>query len=224
MELVRFIDRLLGGQYVAVESNGLKVSGLADEPMILLPTGGRGLFRGEQEPEPSIAFVEVDGEMYAVSSLPGRTNYRRVPGWWGWGQRAVAAFCALMMLIGVLFAVVWSPRKLLGRMRGVRHLSVRILPVVAAFWLTATSAILVVGSAAYPSQLFGTPAFWSVCFCLLTRLFGVTAVAGLVQAVRARRWEVNRWVRRHALFVSVANLVVVGYLGYWGIIGLRTWA
>jgi hypothetical protein len=59
---------------------------------------------------------------------------------------------------------------------------------------------------------------------VLTWLFAVTTLAGLVQALRARRWEVNRWVRRHALLVSIANVVALSYLGYWGIIGLRTWA
>jgi hypothetical protein len=222
-EIERFVSRLLGIQYVSVGSGRLQVHGLVGESTPLLPIGG-GLFRGEEESEPTIAFVEEDDEMYAVSSLAGRTNYRRVPGWWVWGQGAVAAFCALMMLSAVLFSVVWAPRKLFGRMRGVRHLSVRALPLVAVLWLAAAFAILIAGSAAYPIQRFGTPTVWSVGFCMLTWLFAGTAVVGLVQAVRARRWKVNRWVRRHALAVSVANVVVVGYLGYWGIIGLRTWA
>ena len=44
------------------------------------------------------------------------------------------------------------------------------------------------------------------------------------QVLRARRWEVLPLVRRHALMVSIANVVVLAYLTYWGIIGLRTWA
>lgn len=225
VESERFVDRLLGVQQVAVAGGGLKVNGLAGE-MTLLPAGGDGLFRGEEESDATVAFVESDGEMFAVSmnSQQGRTNYRRTPGWWVWGQRAIAVFCAVMMLSAVLFALVWVPRKLLGRMRGVRHISVRALPVVAVFLVAAATALLIAGSADYPDERFGVPTVWSVGFCVLTWLFAGTAIVGLMQTIRAQRWEVNRWVRRHALLVSVANVVVVGYLGYWGIIGLRTWA
>ncbi|MDX1963361.1 MAG: serine hydrolase domain-containing protein [Pirellulales bacterium] len=224
VELERFIDRLLGVQHAAVGSDGFKVSGLVGEPMTLLPAGRAGLFRGEEESEPSIAFVEADGEMYGVSSLPGRTNYRRVPGWWVWGQWGVAGFCAVMMLSAVLFALVWVPRKLLGWMQGVRHMSVRVLPLVAVLLLVTAFTLLIAGATNEPIERFGTPTVWSVGFCVLTWLFAGTAVAGLAQAVRARSWNMNKWVRRHALLVSLANVVVACYLGYWGIIGLRTWA
>jgi hypothetical protein len=59
---------------------------------------------------------------------------------------------------------------------------------------------------------------------VLTWLFALTTIAGLVQAIRARQWDVRPVVRRHALLVSIANVIVLAYLAYWGIIGLRTWA
>ena len=65
---------------------------------------------------------------------------------------------------------------------------------------------------------------WSVSFWILTWLFALAAVAGLVQAVRARVWEVRRAVRIHSLLVSLANVLALLYLAYWGLIGLRTWA
>lgn len=224
LELGRFVERLVGIQHVAVARGGLKVRGLADEPQTLLPAGKGGLFRGEEEPEATIAFVEADGQMYAVGSLPGRTNYRRVPGWQVWGQMAVAGYCGVMMLSTILFAMVWAPRKLFGRMRDVRHLNVRIWPLLAVFWLVVAVGVLVAAAADNPIQRLGVPTIWSVGFCALTWIFAGTAAVGFAQAVRARRWEMNTWVRCHALLVSVANVVVASYLGYWGIIGWRTWA
>jgi hypothetical protein len=34
---------------------------------------------------------------------------------------------------------------------------------------------------------------------------------------------VRRAVRWHAMAVSLANAVVLAYLVYWGVIGMRTW-
>jgi len=34
----------------------------------------------------------------------------------------------------------------------------------------------------------------------------------------------HRGVRIHSLLVSLANVLALLYLGYWGLIGLRLWA
>jgi hypothetical protein len=34
----------------------------------------------------------------------------------------------------------------------------------------------------------------------------------------------RRWVRLSGRFCAVGLLLGTGYLGYWGVIGLRTWA
>jgi hypothetical protein len=129
------------------------------------------------------------------------------------------------MLSAVVFALIWVPRKLLGRLRGVKHLSVRLLPLLAVFCLAGGVALVSLSvSGNEIITRFGHKTVWSLTFYLLTWLFALTAVAGLIQAVRARHWEVNRGVRLHALLVSLANTIVLLYLGYWGLIGLRTWS
>jgi hypothetical protein len=60
----------------------------------------------------------------------------------------------------------------------------------------------------------------SIGVSVLTSLFAL----GLVQALRARRLGVRRSVRIHSLLVAAATVVILTYLAYWGIIGLRTWA
>lgn len=224
LELTRYLDRLLGIKHVTVENGTLRVVGLADEPMSLVPTGETGLFRREDDPVATIAFVEADGEFYAVSGMPRLGNYRRVSAFYAWGQGVVVAYCVVMTLSAVLFPLVWVPRKLLGRMRGVRHLSVRLLPLLAVVWIIAGFGLLFAGAVSNPLERFGTPTVWAVGLCVLTWLFAVTTMAGLVQALRARRWEVNRWVRGHVLLVSISNVTILGYTAYWGLIGLRTWA
>ena len=103
-------------------------------------------------------------------------------------------------------------------------MSVRLLPLAAVICLVAACGLLLASIRNNPVERLGNPTVWSVGFCVLTWLFALTTVAGLVQTLRARRWEVRLWVRRHALLVSVGNVVVLAYLAYWGIIGLRFWA
>jgi CubicO group peptidase (beta-lactamase class C family) len=224
IELIRFLDRLLGIRHVTRDNGTLQVRGLTSKPLTLVPAEGTALFGDEDDPAASIAFVEDEGEFFLLSGALRVGNYRRVPGWWVWGQAAVVGFCVAMMVSAVLFPLVWLPRKLLGRMKGVRHWSVRLLPLLAVLCLGAAFVLFFGAAASKPIDRLGHPTAWSVGFCVLTWLFAVMAVAGLVQAIRASRWEVNRWMWTHALLVSAANVVVLCYLAYWGVIGLRTWA
>jgi hypothetical protein len=184
----------------------------------------KGLFRGEDDPVATMAFVEEDGEWFLDGGILFMGNYREVPAWWVWGQRAVMLLCLVPMLSALLFPLVWVPRKLLGRMQGVQHLNVRLLPVTALLCLVAAYGLALASMASDPIERLGNPTVWSVGFCVLTWLFALTTIAGFVQAIRARQWDVRPAVRRHALLVSIANLIVLVYLAYWGIIGLRTWA
>jgi len=42
--------------------------------------------------------------------------------------------------------------------------------------------------------------------------------------LRAPADGVRRGVRRYCTAVTLALLIATAYLGYWGVIGLRTWA
>jgi hypothetical protein len=129
------------------------------------------------------------------------------------------------MLSSLLFAVVWVPRRLLGRMRAVQHLSVRALPLVAVLCLIGTFVLLVqAGDATLAINRLGRVTPFSIGVCVLTWLFAVATILGLVQVVRAGPMGVRRSVRIHSLLVVAANVVALAYLAYWGIIGLRTWA
>ena len=74
-----------------------------------------------------------------------------------------------------------------------------------------------------PPNKLGKPTLWSIGFWIVTWLFALSAILGLVQAYRARAWEIRRGVRTHSLLVSSASTLIMLYLAYWGIIGIRTW-
>jgi hypothetical protein len=99
---------------------------------------------------------------------------------------------------------------------------VRVYPLIAVLSLVAGFFVLMLSMDDAIVKL-GRPTALSVGFFLLTLVFAAAALAGLVQAVRARNWEIHGGVWAHALLVSLANTVAVLYLSYWGVIGLRPW-
>jgi CubicO group peptidase (beta-lactamase class C family) len=224
IETLRFMDRLLGLQHIAVDGGVLRARSLTGPPKTLIPVDDEGLFRGDEDPVATMAFLEENGECFLDGGLLLMGNYRRVPAWWVWGQGTVVVLCLVMMVSAIVFPVVWVPRKLLGRMKGVQHMNVRLLPLAAVLCLVTAFGLFLASMARDPIERLGNPTVWSIGFCVLTWLFAVTTIAGFVQAIRARQWDVRPWVRRHALLVSIANLIVLVYLAYLGIIGLRTWA
>jgi CubicO group peptidase (beta-lactamase class C family) len=225
MELTRFLDRLLGVIRVSAGDDRLRVAGLSGKTKDLLPVSD-DTFRGDDEPIATAAFVE-DGEGGRVLQGRGdavRSNYRPVLAWQVWSEGGTAVVCLGLMLSAVLFALVWVPRWTLRRLRGVKGLSVRALPLLAVLWLVGAFALLAVsGEPPLPFERFGRLTPWSVGLCALLWLFALTAVVGLMQAMRGRRLGVRRAVWLHSLLVSVANVLVAAYLAFWGLIGLRTW-
>ena len=91
------------------------------EKCFLLPTLDPGLFREEEQPAATAAFIEEDGELFLLSASPRDSTYRRIPAWRVWAQNAIIVFCQAMMGSVLLFTLAWVPRKLLGYMKGVRH-------------------------------------------------------------------------------------------------------
>jgi CubicO group peptidase (beta-lactamase class C family) len=226
IEKTRFLERLLGVQRVSAHDGRLWVADLLSPAKELIPVSPT-LFRGEDEPIATAAFVEdgADGRVLQGWGAAVRGNYRPVPAWRIWAEGGAAGVCAALMLSAVLFALVWVPRWLLRRLRGVPGLSVRVLPLFAVLWLVGAFVLLAVsGEPPHVFERFGRLTPWSAALCALTCLFALTAVLGLLQALRGRRLGVRRAVRLHALLVSIANSLVAAYLAYWGIIGLRTWA
>jgi len=123
------------------------------------------------------------------------------------------------MLTSVVFAIVWIPRKLFGRMKGAPHLAVRILPLLATISVLAAFAMAMTSA---PVDL-ARPGFASITFFLGTIVFAILSIAGLALALISTRWPMNRGVRIHSILVAVACVGLTSYLAYWHQIGLRLW-
>jgi hypothetical protein len=110
--------------------------------------------------------------------------------------------------------------KAVGAMKDVRHLSVRVVP------LLATLALLIVPPCAM--KLDGTHIgrlnLWTTGIFLGTFSFPLLSILGMVLVLRAPKEEIHRAVRIHSLLVSSACCVLTGFLWSWHLLAVRLWA
>ena len=128
--------------------------------------------------------------------------------------------CAALMLSSVAFAVIWIIRKLLGKMKAVRHLSVRVVPLIATLLLFLIPFCF----NALNGNAIGTANLATITIFLVTLFFPLLAVGGLILALRVPTAEIHRGVRTHSLLVSLACCVIAAFFTSWGLIGVRLWA
>lgn len=215
-----FLDDLFGGVRIRLEDGQLMRSSLFGKPEKLIPAG-KNLFRGPQDPEAtSVFFTDANGTMvYTSAEMEGTPYAERVGIWRPYSRLALLAVCAALMVSALLFAVIWSLLWLLGKMKDVKHMSVRVVPVLAILVLLA-----VVFSCLKAFGELGSVNLWSVIIFVGTILFALLSVCGLWLALRVPREEIRAGVRFHSLLVSSACVVLTLFLLSWHLIGLRLWA
>jgi len=220
-QLLSFIDDLSGGLRVRVINGKLTRSGLFGKPENLVPVG-KNLFRGEKEPEATtIFFSDVAGNMVLSSQgMEGFSYGERANIAWTYSRIALLLLCLLLMTSSLLFAVVWILRKLFGGMKGVQHLAVRAIPLVA----TLCFIVLVFCFTRLGGADTGKLTVWTFGIFALSILFPLLSLYGLLLAVGVPKNEIHTGARVHSLLVALACCVVTVFVGSWHLIGLRLWA
>lgn len=217
-EIARAFERLLLLTRVTVQDTRLAWHPINRRQAAYVAVSER-LFRRESDPVPTLALIADRSEGTLIQNH--WQTYRRVPTAWAITQIVFVAVAALLCAATLVFAIVWVPRALWGGLRGAPHLGVRLLPVFTLVTLGAMADVLF----AAPFDIierFGRPTGWAIAFFLLSLMLPVGAVAGLVQAWRARALR-PRAVWWLAFATSGALTIVSAYLALAGIIGLRTW-
>jgi CubicO group peptidase (beta-lactamase class C family) len=220
-QMLAFLDDLAGGIRIGVAGAQLTRASMFGKPETLVPTG-KNLFRAEDEPEgTTIFFPDESGSMAFTSRGQDSVSYAvRTSPVWPYARVVLLILSAVLMLSAVPFALLWLLRKVFGRMQGVRHLSVRIVPLLAVLSLCAIPFCF---SRLHGSAI-GTPNVLTVGIYAATLLFALLSLIGLVLAVRVPKSEINRAARIHSLLVSSACCVITIFFLSWGLIGLRLWA
>jgi CubicO group peptidase (beta-lactamase class C family) len=212
---VAFLDKLLNPQSVRVEGGKLVIHDLFGGSETLLPVG-KNLFRHSWDPEATVAFFpNQDGTM----SLVDGSYFERTSPVWPITKLGLLALSLVLMASSVLFAPIWLLRWVFGFMKGVRHIWVRAVPLLAIATLGAVFALLANGQ----DQLTQMSLISELVF-VCTILFALLSFAGLWLALRIPRGEMNGVARLHALLVSAACCTLTLFMASWHLIGLRLWA
>jgi len=220
-QMLAFLDDLTGGIRIRAVRGQLTHSSMFGKPKVMLPAG-KNLFRADTEPEGTTLFFADDAGRMAFTSMgeDGVSYAVRINPVWPYTRLALLALCAVLMLSSVPFALIWLARKLIGSMKEVQHLPVRVVPLLAVLSLAAVPLCF---SALHGSAI-GTANIFTVGIYMATILFALLSLLGLVLALRVPKTEIHPGVRIHSLLVSLACCVVTLFFASWGLIGLRLWA
>jgi hypothetical protein len=220
-QLFAFVDDLTGGTRIRVINGKLTRSGLFGRPEPLLPVG-KNLFREEKEPEGTTVFfiTETGNLAVAGNGLDGIGYSERSYVAFPFLRIALLSLCFFFLLTTLPYALVWLFMKLIGAMKEVRHLSVRVAPLLATLSLLIVPLCLMKLSGAQ----IGSFNLWTFGIFLGTFFFPVFSIVGLVLVLRVPKEEIHRAVRIHSLLVSSACCVLTGFFWSWHLLALRLWA
>ena len=225
IERLRFMERLLGLSRVGFNGGKLTISNLGSRNDTFVSVGNRQ-FRylpNKEAPEPVSSAIllapNVEGRFIQAG---GMTTLRRIPTALALLEIVLTAFVLLSTLSILFYAPFWVLGGLSTARRRPAERAMRLWPLLAVLCLIAFIAIFIVCSDNIIGRM-GNLTVWSAALCLTTILFAVATVLSALAVTRAPADGVRRSVRRFSGIVTVGLLLLAAYLGYWGMIGLRTW-
>jgi CubicO group peptidase (beta-lactamase class C family) len=217
-EQFAFVQRLLGLMHLRFGDEGFVARPLLGKKKTFLAVSER-LYREKDDPVPTLVLLDTpEGRKIGA----GWNSYRQLPWQQAWLQTGLLGLVLATMLSALLFAGVWVPRRLFGKLRRAPAIAVRALPLLSVVCLAGSLALFFHAEHDLLVRL-GRPSGWSVGICLGTWAFALSTVLSLILAFGPRSWLVKRAVRWHARAVAVACALAAGYLAAFGVIGLRTW-
>ncbi len=224
VEMLHFLERLLGLSYVSAKDGKLLISSLGDMHQAFLPVSERA-FRNVPQKDPphplaSLDLLPVNGDGRFIQS---QTTMKMIPAWMALGQIFATAFVLLAMISILIYAPFWILGGISKRRRRPEERPLRLWPLLAVLSLIAMVGIFALSMNDLIVRM-GNLTGWSGGVWVATILFAVSAIVSAFYAWRGPAEGIRRGVRRFSRVVSLALLIAAAYLGYWGIIGLRTWA
>jgi CubicO group peptidase (beta-lactamase class C family) len=218
-EKFKFLDELLLEGWTYTANGKLYRRGLIPSPREEQVYLGHGFFRGAKESGASGVFCsDNDGNSYGCGEL---TCFRKISPVWPATRLILLVGAVLAMATSILFALVWIPRKVFGRMKDANYLALRVVPLLTSLTFLVTLVLWIRGGGS--TFALATPSPFAVSIFLLTILFAILSIAGFVLAVRSYRYPMNRAARIHSIVVAFACIGWTVFLAYWGMIGLRFW-
>jgi CubicO group peptidase (beta-lactamase class C family) len=223
-QMLRLITRFAAVRKVTLENGRLfykPLMGGGAKKELIPVTENR--FRTTEQPDATMVFIKEGNDLYWQNVVwPAPLNYIKVSSFLKNLELIVYSACFCLMASSLLFALIWIPRKIFGRMKNEKYLSVRVIPLLAV--CTYILYFIVIMSSSDLFHDMGNITFISVSAFILSIVFAVLSLAGLLVGIYSFKWQMNRLVRIHSLLVSAGLTTWTIYLWYWGFIGWRSWA
>ena len=225
IEMLHFLERLMGLNRVGFSNGKMLLSTLGERNQVYLPVAGMQ-FRREPKKDPPSPVATV--ALLAANS-EGRffqtefSTMKKIPAWMAIGEILTVCFVLLCIVAILIYAPFWILGGISQRRRRPAERPLRLWPLVAVLSLLAVFGIFAVSMSDLIERL-GRLTPWSAAIWIFTLVFVVASLASAFRSWQSPAEGVRRAVRRFSIVVSLALLIAAAYLGYWGIIGLRTWA
>jgi hypothetical protein len=174
------------------------------------------------EPVATLALLSPNQEGRFIQA-GAMTTMKHIPVWLAMLEIALTAYVVLSIVSVLIYAPFWILGGLSKQRRRPRERAMRIWPLLAVSSLMAVVVIFILCGDDMIARL-GNLTGWSAALFLATAGFAVASVASAIALWRAPIGAVRRGVHGYLIAVTVALLIATGYLAYWGVIGLRTWA
>ena len=215
-QAMAFLEWLLSGVTVSSKGDRLSVKPVFGAPRDLIPVSD-SLFRFDIDPEASRVFTRDAG---GVPIFAGGMSYDERRSRWQveiirWAVLISAAVVVTPLAVAPLWIVTSLSRR---RQSGFWPLRCFLLLCAVAFMLP------VIGVLNVTDLSLGTRNVWTSAIFAGTVLMPAAAILSFLLMVDAWRGHAGRGLRAYALAVSIAALIVSGYLSSWGMIGFMPWS
>lgn len=155
----------------------------------------------------------------------GPMTFKRISAPAAYAPIVILLFWALSMLIAVGFALIWLPRKWLGKTIPYAGIRLRSWPLITLLPLLAAIALLLYAKASPAlTELVGKVSWLSLGLMLSSILFLLTSLWSMVVWWHTPRRDINVLVYWHTSLLIALNGLVALFLLINGLIGVRLWA
>jgi hypothetical protein len=223
-QLSYFLDRMFGATRFWFDDGELRRKPLlGGEKRDYVPAGdGRFL-----SPDTGRVVVVATEDPLAGPVLHvGTQVFKTVSPLVAYGQLAIGALWLISIVTSFVYFLVWGVRKWRGKVPAGPSTRIRVWPLLAGVSVTAFLVLFATGMSSTSNifETLGKPTAISISIMLATLAFGVFAVLGAWTAARERGAEMNRFNYWYCSISSALHLLAAIYLGWFGIIGIQTWA
>jgi hypothetical protein len=214
-QALAFIEWLLAGQQISVNGKQLQAAPVFGPQVALIPVSNN-LFRFDADPEPTRAFtVNENGTMVLTG---GFFHAERQERWRVESVRWPVLISSALVLTPIVMLIPWAIHARRALPRSFWMLKVCLACCGLGLLLPFIAAMNV------DQAQLGERNVWTAAIFAGSVLLPAAAILSFMFTVDAFLSRAGRWLKAYALLISIAALVVSGYLSAFGMLAFRPWA